>query len=224
MAYSKDYIPTRDADFGGWLTNLTGYAFKKVNDKVWEHIPVDKITQLKSHETAWLAAFAKIAGPHTSVDTEEKNDARKAAEAFVRPFVQQYLKFDPVTDEDRTAMNIPNRDTTATPIGKPVTRAQIVSIKASGGFRIELILQDESAPGSHAVPYGMNGALLNYTVGAEKIADYDALKETRLMTRAHFTLELGPADEGKFLSCAARWQNERGELGPWDEIHHIAVG
>ncbi|MDR0629442.1 MAG: hypothetical protein LBG24_07400 [Treponema sp.] len=46
------------------------------------------------------------------MDTEAKNNAKKAAGKFIRPFVAQFLKFDPITNEDRRAMNLHNRDTT----------------------------------------------------------------------------------------------------------------
>jgi hypothetical protein len=51
----------------------------------------------------------------------------------------------------------------------------------------------------------MNGCLLNYTAGAEKVTDYALVKETQLRTRSPFTLSLGPEAEEKFLSCATRW-------------------
>jgi hypothetical protein len=215
MAHNKDTIPGPDAEFDGWLANLTGYVDAKTTGGTWTHIPAVKVTDLKQHTADWHAAFVKTLGPHTSVDTEEKNDRRRAAEGFVRPFIQQYLKFDPVTNEDRTAMNLHNKDTTHSNIGKPATRALMTGLKTLGGFRVEIRFQDEAAPDSHAIPYGMNGCLLNYTVEADKIADYAPLKDTCLMTRSPFVLDLPPEAEGKFLSCAVRWQNERGGLGPW---------
>jgi hypothetical protein len=223
MAHNKDYIPDRDADFDGWLANLTSYVDGRVTAGAWTHIPAEKVTALKGHNTDWHTAYAKTLGPHTSVDTEEKNDRRKVAEGFVRPFVQQYLKFEPVTNEDRTAMNLHNRDTTRSPIGKPATRALITDLKALGGFQVEVRFRDEAAPDSHAIPYGYNGCLLNYTWGLEKVMDYSLLKETKLMTRNPWTLDFPPEGEGKFLSCATRWQNERGELGPWGDIQHIVI-
>jgi hypothetical protein len=223
MAHTQDFIPSRDAEFDGWLANLTGYVDTKTSGGAWTHIPPDKVTVLKGHNTDWHAAYAKTLGPHTSVDTEEKNDRRKTAEAFARQFVAQYLKFDPVTNEDRTAMNLHNRDTTHTPVGKPATRALITDLKTLGGFRVEIRFQDEATPGSHAIPYGCNGCLLNYTWGPEKTTDYAALTQTRLMTRTPFVLDLPPEAEGKFLSCAVRWQNERGELGPWSEIMYVVI-
>ncbi|MDR0540314.1 MAG: hypothetical protein LBG74_07435 [Spirochaetaceae bacterium] len=226
MPHTRDFVPARDAEFDGWLANLTGYVEAKSGgaSPLWTHIPADKITALKGQNAEWHAAFAKMLGPHTSVDTEAKNEARRAVEAFVRQFVAQYLKFDPVTNEDRTAMHLHNRDNTHSSIGKPTTRALISELKGLGGFRTEVRFHDETTPGSHAIPYGMNGALLNFAFGAEKITDYELLKNTMLMTRSPFTLPLGPDAEGAFLSCAARWQNEKGELGPWGEVLHIVVG
>jgi hypothetical protein len=223
MAHNKDYIPDRDAEFDGWLANLTGYVDGRTASGAWTHIPADKVTALKGHNTAWHAAYVKTLGPHTAVDTKAKNDARKAAEAFARRFVQQYLMFDPVTNEDRTAMRLHNKDTTHTVIGAPATRALITDLKALGGFRVEIRFQDEATPNSKAIPYGDNGCLLNYTWGPEKKLDYAALTQTKLMTRSPFVLTLPPEAEGKFLSCSSRRQNERGDLGPWGEVQHISV-
>ncbi|MDR2632340.1 MAG: hypothetical protein LBC51_01780, partial [Treponema sp.] len=124
MAHTQDYIPTRDADFDGWFENLKNHVMEKTSgaSPAWTHIPAAKATALTGQYTAWHTAYEKTVGPHTSVDTEAKNDAKKAAVEFIRPFVAQFLKFDPVTNEDRTAMNLHNRDTTKTTIGVPATR------------------------------------------------------------------------------------------------------
>jgi hypothetical protein len=100
----------------------------------------------------------------------------------------------------------------------------ITNLKALGGFQVEIRFQDEAAPNSHAIPYGYNGCLLNYTVGTEKLTDYAALTQTKLMTHSPFVLTMPPEAEGNFLLCSTRWQNERGELGPWGEIQHVVIG
>ncbi|MDR2516279.1 MAG: hypothetical protein LBC88_02725 [Spirochaetaceae bacterium] len=223
MSKNKDYIPGPDAAYDGWISNLAAYVSAKITAGTWTHIPADKAAALAAHNTAWHTAYTKTTGPHTSVDTETKNDARKAATEFIRPFVQQYLKFDPVTNEDRTAMNLHNRDATHSPIEKPKTRALITDLKPLGGFQIEVRFQNEATPGSHAIPYGCNGCVINFTFGPEKITDYAALKETRLMTRTPYILDLPPEAEGKFFSGVCRWQSERGELGPWGDVQHVVV-
>jgi hypothetical protein len=225
MAHIQDYIPTRDADFDGWLENLKNYVTQKTGGQSpeWTHIPADKVTALTAHYTAWHAAYEKTIAPHTPVDTQAKNETRKTATDFVRPFVAQYLKFDPVTDEDRTAMRIHNRDPNYSAIGTPATRPVITDIRPIGGFQVELRFQDEATPSSSAVPYGDNGCLLNFAWGAERITAYAALTQSKLMTRSPWTLALPPEAEAAYLSCAPRWQNEKGELGPWGEIQTVVI-
>jgi hypothetical protein len=220
-----DYIPPRDADFDGWFLNLKNYVNTKTSGTppAWTHIPAEKVTTLTARYDAWHSAYEATIAPHTSVQTEAKNDARKEAEAFVRPFVAQYLKFDPVTNEDRTAMNLHNRDTLPSTIGVPATRPVITDLKPLGGFQVSIAFRDEPTPDSRAIPYGMNGCLLNYAVGAAKTEDYAALATTKLMTKSPWTLGLTPEAEGRFLSCATRWQNEKGELGPWSEVQHVVI-
>jgi hypothetical protein len=224
MAHTADIVPSRDADFDGWLANLTSYVITKTaSGGPFTHIPAEKVTALEGHNTDWHTAYQKTLGPHTAVDTEAKNDVRKAAEGFVRPFIAQYLKFEPVTNEDRTAMRLHNRDTVHTAIPVPTTRALITDLKALGGFQVEIRFQDEATPTSIAIPYGDNGCLLNFTWGPEKVSDYAALTQTQLMTHSPWTITLPPEAEGKFLSCATRWQNEKADLGPWVEILHTVI-
>jgi hypothetical protein len=64
------------------------------------------LTAIAAVYANWYTAYSKVLGPHTPVDTEAKNAAKKAAKKAVRAFVNQYLRFDPVTDEDRTAIGI----------------------------------------------------------------------------------------------------------------------
>jgi hypothetical protein len=137
--------------------------------------------------------------------------------------VAQYLKFDPVTNEDRMAMRLRNRDTAHSSVPVPSTRAIITEFKALGGFQVEIRFQDEATPNSAAIPYGDNGCLLNFTWGPEKVSDYAGLTQTQLMTHFRWTLTLPPEAEGKFLSCATRWQSEKADLGPWAEILHTVI-
>lgn len=224
MAHNKDYVPDRDGDFDGWLANLTAYVEEKTAAGAWTHIPPEKVQGLKGHQRDWHADYQKTLGPHSSADTRAKNDARAGAERFVRPFVQQYLKFDPVSPEDRRAMNLPSRERNRKVLDIPAARALIIGLKPLGGFQVEVRFQDEGAQESRAIPYGMNGCLLNYAWGPEKLWDYGLLKDSILMTRAPWVITLPPEAEGAFFSAAVRWQSRRGKLGPWGDIHHSVVG
>jgi hypothetical protein len=220
-----DYIPHKDAEFDGWYENLKQYVDEKTggNFPEWNFIPSDARNALNDAYETWHQAYLVTQGAHTKVDTEAKNDARTAATAVIRPFVSQYLNFPPVTNEDRTAMRLHNKDTKPTPVPVPETRVVITDIRALGGFQIRIWFRDEHSVTSQAVPYGFNGGLLNYEWSKERITDVTKLKETKLLTRSPETITLPPESQTNFFSCVIRWQNQKGELGPWGDVEHVVI-
>jgi hypothetical protein len=136
---SKDYIPARDADFDRWFSFLYQYVSKKCagNPPEWTHIPQAALTKLGEVHAAWKTAYGATIGPHTPVETEAKNNAKTAAKAVIRSFVNQYLRYPPVTNEDRKAMGIPNWDTVPTPIPKPEAQPE-ADISYPGVHMVEL--------------------------------------------------------------------------------------
>jgi hypothetical protein len=224
MSHNADYIPARDADFDGWFLNYKNQVGEKTSGTPpeWTHIPAEKVTALVGHYDAWHAAYVKTLGPHTRVDTEAKNDELKASKAFIRPFTAQYLMFDPVTNEDRTAIGVHNRDTTPTPLGPPSTVPVLEELKPLGNARVEIRAHDEKTPNSRAIPYGSNGCLLRYVWGKEPVTDYAALTHSILMTRLPYILTLPPEASGSRLSCALCWQN-RDLVGQPGAIESVVI-
>jgi hypothetical protein len=220
-----DYVPKRFADFDAFLQVIVEYVLAKTagNTNIWPHISEAAVNKLNELWLKWHTAYEKTLAPHSSVETRAKNDARKEAESYLRSFVAQYLMFPPVTDEDRAAMHLRNRDKERTPVPAPSTRALLSEIKPLGGFRVEVRFYDEAKPRSRAIPYGYNGCLLCYALGDEKVSDYTALIRTQLMSRTPWTLTFPPESEGKFLSCTTRWQSDKTILGPWGEIMHVVI-
>jgi hypothetical protein len=224
-----NYIPARDAEFDGWFANLVTYVEAHTTaptdavQSAWPDVPPTAVVALRTRLEAWHAAFDATTKPHAKPVTDLKNEARKEAEAVIRPFVNQYLRFAPVTDEDRDEMRIHNRDTTNTPVPVPTTRPTITDLKALGGFQVRVAFRDETTPDSRAVPYGDNGGLIFYAWTDKHVTDYAELTTTALMTKSPFTLTLQPEAEGKRFTCALRWQNEKGERGPWGEMETTIV-
>ncbi|MDR1143428.1 MAG: hypothetical protein LBK77_04305, partial [Spirochaetaceae bacterium] len=109
----QDYLALIDAVFDQFFKFMVQYVTKKCTGSTpeWTHIPQAVLTAIADMYGAWYTAYAKMSGPYTQVDREAKNDAKKASKKAIRAFVNQYLRFPPVTDEDRTAMHIPNHDT-----------------------------------------------------------------------------------------------------------------
>ncbi|GAB6391816.1 MAG: hypothetical protein MdMp014T_1189 [Treponematales bacterium] len=220
-----DWIPRRDADFDGFFFNLAEYVKEKTAgaQPEWTHIPQAKLAALEAHYESWHTAYVKTLSPHSGIDAERKNDERTASEEFLRPFSAQYLQFEPVTNEDRLAMGVHNRDRHPSRLPAPSTRCLIDRIEAIGAGRVRIWFRDETEEKSHKVPYGDNGALLNSALGDERVTDYGGLTDTQLMTRSPWTKHLPPEAVGKWFSCAARWQSDKSDLGPAGEIHSVMV-
>jgi hypothetical protein len=159
---STDYIPAKDADFDRWFKYLNQYVALKCGGQTpeWTNIPAAARTEVQNAYADWYTAYAKTFGPHTPVDTEGKNDARKAAEARARPFIQQYLMFPPVTNEDRTAMGLHNKDNTRTPDTAPATYPEAES-DSSVIRQITVHFKDSGAL-TRAKPAGVHGAEINH--------------------------------------------------------------
>jgi hypothetical protein len=76
---ARYYIPENDAKFDAWFNHLVEYVLAKVlaATPVWTHIPKAEAEKLAASYTAWHTAYEAVIGPHTSVETETKNDAKK---------------------------------------------------------------------------------------------------------------------------------------------------
>jgi hypothetical protein len=221
MAKHGDYVPTKESDLIDWLNNFVEKL--QTNAAKWQ-IPQGEMDEIAALTADFKGKHAKCAGPDRSKTLVAEKDAAKAELiARIREMVKFRFNNPAISDADRVSAGLHAKDKARTPIPVPATRCLITDLRPLGGFRVEIGFQDEATPDSRAIPYGCNGALLNYTWGQEKLSDYGLLTSNKLITDNPWPLQLPPEAEGKFLSVACRWQNNKGELGPWSEVMHIAV-
>jgi hypothetical protein len=229
MAHYKDYIPSKDPEFDQFFSNLNRYVGEKTGGNVpeWTFIPSDARTNLNDLYTAWDTAYTETKVPHTPVQTEAKNDAKTAAVAAIRPFVNQYLRFPPVTNEDRTAMGIPNKDTTPTPVPPPADQAE-ADLLYPGIHLIELKIRALPAnrPDAGKGDYGVRiyyGVLGDATATdkfrlASAPASGDDLPHSVFTRKRKYRFDFPEGDRGKQVYFCLRYENSKGESGPWGPI------
>jgi hypothetical protein len=219
----KDYIPSNDAVFDKWFKFMNQYVNEKCTGTPpeWGHIPAAARTAMQDAYIAWYSAYVNTVGPHTPVDTEAKNDAKKAAKKVIRPFVNQYLRFPPVTDEDRTAMGIPNRDSTRSPVGVPKTRP-VFNIEVKAIRSLTIPFHDEGTE-SRAIPYGFDGAVIFWDVLDAPPSNPKKFSSSELATRSPHTITFEEEERGKTVYIALRWQNEKGQKGPFTAIQSAII-
>lgn len=218
-----DWLSRREADFvtlcEQW--NIQLKSAEHIAQFKWDE---DQVGEVLVAIKAFLTAHAAYRADNSTANRIAKDAAMKNAKRAMRAFANSSVRYNPnMRDADKKALGVPVRDPINTIIQAPATRAMIGELKALGGFRIEIRFHDEETPARKALPYGCNGCLLNYVYGDEPVTDYDALIKTELMTRSPYPLNLNPDSGHKYLSCATRWQNNRGELGPWSDIVTVFI-
>jgi len=166
------------------------------------------------------AAESAQANHTTTVDAQA---AFSALEAQMRDIKRRWFFMPPLVEGDFAELLLSAPDGTKTAIGIPLTRPVIYKIVALGGCRVEIWFRDETEERSRAIPYGMNGCLLSYIYGDQRVTEWAAFTTTKLMTASPFILQLPEEALRSFFSCAARWQNETADLGPWSEAASVVV-
>jgi hypothetical protein len=217
------YIPKSYELFNLWFKFLVQYVLSKTSGSApaWTHIPKATLDMITDAYAAWYTVYSKTFGPHTPVDTLAKQEGRKAAEKIIRPFVNQYLRFFPVTDEDRKAMGIPNRDTKPTPVNPPET-GPLFSISIVGPGTLGIVYRNGEKGKKGSKPYGVEGARIYY--GFEPVTDQKQLPLSEWATRCPHLLRFPEEDRGKRVYIALQWEirKEHGE-SPWSEIQSELV-
>ncbi|MDR1421229.1 MAG: hypothetical protein LBI86_12720 [Treponema sp.] len=220
---AKDYIPDNDAKFNNWYKFMNQYVNAKCagQSPEWTHIPQDALAVQQAAYAAWYNAYSVTLSPHTPVDTEAKNDAKKAAKAVIRPFVNQYLRFPPVTDEDRTAMGIPNKDIKPTPVPKPEDIPEVEAQTPSPrtlSFRFRRV--NMKRWGKPDDVHGMELVWLISDTPPEKVKE---LVHSAFATKSPLELEFEEDERGKKLYYAVRWETEAMKKGKFGEIFSAII-
>jgi len=219
----RDYVPGPDALFDNWFNNINAYLDGKTGGQSpqWPDIPSAAVNRMREAYDDWHGHYVATLTPHTPAQTRAKNDARARAEAVLRLFVRQYLHFDPVSNSDRTAMGIPNRDAVRTDhwdvpehvdlsVGPGQIREVIARVRVRGAA-------------GNAKPPGYDGAVLVWALLDSPPADVRLLTSHSMASRHIHTLRFEEAERGRTAYVCAAWQNERGILGPWSDIQGTIV-
>jgi hypothetical protein len=121
-----------------------------------------------------------------------------------------------VSDETRVEMGLPILDKTPTRPPVPTTRP-ILQVDTSQRLQHILSWRDETTVTGKAKPKGVRGAQIWNFVGPTPPADPAEFQFVALDTKTPYLLEYEASDAGKLASYVMRWENTRGEFGPWSE-------
>jgi len=219
----RDYVPANVTQFNIFLRNLLDYAYKKTT--TWKHIPTDVLNELTGLSDALSDLLLATAGQRTPAQNLARREAQAEATKALRAFVNQYLRFAPVTNVDRVEMGIPNRDTIPTTIPPPsIPVTGVLSFPAVGLVEVREIraLGDKSdTRAKHGVRiyYGILGtpSETNKFRIAEQPNTGDDLPHSVFTRRSRHRFDFA-GERGREVFFCMRFENSKGETGPWGKI------
>jgi hypothetical protein len=213
---STDYIPAKEKDFYKWQSDSTKYA--KANLATWG-VAETAIADVEAKRTVYEAKYAisEDSATRTSPHVLARQEARKDYQLALREFFSGYVIYNPaVTDEDRRTMGLTVHDTKPTPMPPPGTEPAATYNTPSPGI-VDIGFRDKDEKG-HAKPYGIHGAETAWGVLDVVPVDWSELPHSTFATHSPLRLTFDGHDRGKTLYFAVRWENTRGQKGPWTDI------
>jgi hypothetical protein len=152
----RDYVPQNAAQYFQFMSNLINYVQKMAAQ--WTNIPAVRINELIVVFNLFAAAFETSQETPTPANLERRREAQAESVRVLRQFVNQFLRFPPVTNADRIEMGIPNHDTIRTD-HKVVT--EIVDFVIHLSSIRELVVDFWIQGADHkAKPEGYDGAVI----------------------------------------------------------------
>ena len=221
---NSDYLPRPDRTFLAWVINFLKYLMGRLEQF---NFPQALFQQLSGEKDVFAQKLEVAEEPttHTTVNVQEKNDARKALEKNIRQAVAEYLTRNHLlTDGDRRLLGLPVHKTTRTPVPPPTGKVDF-TIESLGGSRlvIHFHAHDEERERANAKPFGVRGAEIIWAVLDAPPASYNELAHSVFDTRSPYTFQFDLADAGKRFYCCLRWENTTGQKGPWSEIQSAII-
>ena len=233
MTKSRDYIPRNDGEFNNWFKNLCQYVAVKTSGATpaWDHIPKRYVDQLNAAYADWYTAYAPTLKPHTKAETTAKDMARKRAEAVIRPFVKRFLHYEPVTDDDRDNIKIPNHDKKATRISDPVSHVSCDAVFPGVGLVELRNFRPTGGPppdprsdfGGKAF-YGLTGAPSNdnpIRLSAPPKSGKE-LPKSRFTTTKKLRFDF-TGESGNTVYFSLRYESPTGGEGPYSPVFSVVI-
>jgi hypothetical protein len=215
------YMPSNNEQFLAWVNTFLATLQPLLEQLGFPPATYELLVALKNTFATALSA-TEAAATRTSTKIKARNAARKALEQTLRQAIREYLTYNHLlTDEQRDALGLPIHDGKPTPVPVPTTTIEAkVSLPAPATIDIHF----HDAESEHrAKPMGVHGAEFRYAILDEPPVDWSQLSQSEFATRTPLQLVFSGYDRGKTLYFSGRWENSRGEKGPWNDIQSVII-
>lgn len=215
------YIPPKDADLATWLLNFATLIAAAPATYGLTSTDAAAITGV---QTAYQSAYNLAIDPptRTKPTVADKDAAKAAALAVVRPYAIQIRNNAGVTNEDKEDLGLNIPDYTPTPIPAP-TSSPVLAFIAATPLQHTLRYTDSVSPTTRGKkPAGVLGVQVWRAVGVAAAVDPATCSLNQVATKNPMASNFDSGDRGKIATYFARYVTRSGPLGvaqvgPWSD-------
>jgi hypothetical protein len=214
---NSNFLPDKEAEFYAWVVVFFNYLITNLSRFGISSSVLSPLTALRD-DFFTKYATAQAPSTRTKAAVKAKNNALDALKDALRPFIREYLTYNHlVTDADRDNLGLPIHKTSHTPA--PIPDSYPAYMVDSSMIRfLGIHFRDAKSEEGHAKPFGVHGAEIKWGISDTPVVDPEELPHSAFDTRTPFRLEFSGEERGRTVWFCLRWENTRGEKGPWSEI------
>jgi hypothetical protein len=236
MANNSDWLPGRREEQLAMAKNWR--PVMQDHETAWR-IPEADITELQSLAAAATVALAQAqSAERTAVITAQCKAAFDALTAKMRFIKSHFFLKPPLLDADFISLTLTPPDAVPSPVPPPVAQAE-ADITRPGVHLLELRLRPVSGspPDPHRADYGYRvywgvlppgGASVDAATGSKRelmkvpVAGED-LPHSRFTRRKKELFDFAQEDSGKTVYFCVRYENAKGQPGPWGPMFNSII-
>ena len=200
------------------MTNLAPvYTAYGIPDNEWNVVVQEQMTFVTKY------GLAENPDTRTSAAVVAKTEARKTYEKELSILIRRRLNLNPaVDDEARRRLGLPIYKTTHTPA--PVaTEPPADECDTSVHGRVAIHFFPAGSLRKKGKPFGQHGVEIAWVIRDTPPVRWDELLHSVFDTNSPYTFIFENDQRGQTLYYALRWENTRGEKGPWSDIASVMI-
>lgn len=221
MVMNRDYLAISDEKLVDLLTVVHDTVEK--NLVAWG-IQAFELTEWEPELAAFTAAVNKLKEPEnrSPVNTRIKNDARSALEAKARNFIQGRLYHNSkITPADLLSVGLPVHDTH--PTHHPAPKSWVALSGRPTNNRQHTVSALDQKTGTKTKPDDAYGVKYAYEIRETAPESPEDLRHSLFSRKTTHVFDYDEKEKGKKAFYAARYENAKGEGGPWSEIVELII-
>jgi hypothetical protein len=214
-----DYVPKSDEKFLDWAKNLYSVASSGYTN--WQ-IPNPQGV-FKSLLDNYASAFHITQSPNRGkIDVLQKNESRDALKSVIRSYAKAYLMFNPlITDSEKESMGLHLHLSKSSTIPPPSTYPE-AEIDSSILRQLTIHFRDNGSR-RRGKPKGVHGVEIRWELLPAPPVSIEDIKNSVFNSRSPQTFVFEENKRGQTVYFCLRWENSKGEKGPWGEIYSAII-